>query len=880
MTLLASSFLAKAESPFRFQDTPGRLPKDLVPLHYEVQLTPNLAEATFEGELQVQFEVRTPANKLVLNSAGLEITDATLVSPGKAGGHALVPVFSEKEEIVEFDCGEILEAKTSHQLSLKFRGRLNEKARGLYISRYQVGGAEKRALATQMEPSDCRRLFPCWDEPVFRATFAIQVTVPGDVIAVSNMPAASAPEPDGRTRFLFEKTPKMATYLVALFIGDFEKLEDEVSGTKLGIYVTPGKRAQAVYAMEATKKLLPYFNDYFGTAYPLPKLDQIALPSTGASGMENWGAILYNDNAFLYDPATSSPETQERAFAVIAHEIAHQWFGNLVTMAWWDNLWLNEGFASWMGTAATDHFNPEWKSWLRAASGKEWAMKLDARSTTHPIQQPVADESQALDAFDSITYQKGQAFIRMLEAWLGSDAFRAGLRRYTTQHAFSSTTTADLWEALEKGSGKPVKAFAAAWTEQPGFPMLEVVRSGPHPQEVTIKQERFTIHQKDAPQLRWQIPVNVAFLTEEMAVLLDEKPQTVSFPPRDTCRSNNSIIVNAGSVGYYRVSYDEASWNAIIKGLGSLPESDQLSLLQDTWALFEAGKGSLARHLDLCTRLAPGASPTVLEQIIGTCWALDFHVRSKDLSPHLHKWARSLLAPHFSQLGWVERSGESALAKMLRSSLIQTLGNFGDETVLSEAKRRFEEFRKAPASLPGSLRAPVLALVGRAADHEIWEQLHDLARKAESFELKRALYSALASATVPELAAQTLDLSLTDELIASDAAGLVQQVADEGCHPDLAWEFAKKNLEALLAKVTSLNANEYIPNLFHYFAETKRADELTAFARSNLPAAVGPSVAKAVDQIQFQAEFQPRVLAGLGAWLKETASGATPARTE
>jgi aminopeptidase N len=382
--LILALGVAQAEEPFVFDKTPGKLPKNVVPRHYAVRIEPDVEAATLRGEETIELDVRKSVREIVLNSLELEIDAAFLL------GDVEIPLTSRldaaRQTLTLALPRQLIPGK--YEIHLRFHGKLREQPQGLFISRYQADGTQKRALVTQMEATDARRMFPCWDEPVYRATFRLSAVVPEKHVAVSNMPVEMERSVGNeRKEVVFAKTPSMVSYLVAFAAGEFEELRDEIDGIQLRILTTAGKREQARYAMEATKQILPFYNEYFGTKYPLPKLDQLAFPSTGASGMENWGAIVYNDLALLYDPATSSNDTKQRVYEVIAHEIAHQWFGDLVTMAWWDNLWLNEGFASWMGTKATDRFNPEWKSWLRAADDKERAMRLDARATTHPIQQ-------------------------------------------------------------------------------------------------------------------------------------------------------------------------------------------------------------------------------------------------------------------------------------------------------------------------------------------------------------------------------------------------------------------------------------------------------------------------------------------------------------
>jgi aminopeptidase N len=863
---------AHAEEPFTFDKTPGQLPKSVIPHHYAIRIEPDIGTATLRGEETIEIEVREPVRELVLNSLGLEITDAALL------GAVATPLAARLD-----DAHQTLTLALPRQLvlgkyevRLQFRGKLTEQPQGLYITRYQAGTKQKRALATQMEATDARRMFPCWDEPVYRATFQLTAVVPRKQVALSNMPIEhEQPIGEDSREIVFAKTPSMASYLIAFAAGELEELRDEVDGVQLRIFTTEGKREQARYAMEATKKIVRFYNEYFGVKYPLPKLDQIAFASTGASGMENWGAIVYNDLALLYDPATSSMGTKQRVFDVVAHEIAHQWFGDLVTMAWWDNLWLNEGFASWMGTKATDQFNPEWKSWLSAASEKEWAMHLDARATTHPIQQAIANEAQAIDAFDEITYSKGQSFLRMLESWLGETTFRDGIRAYMKQHAYSSTTTADLWTALEKASGRPVRAMAAGWTEQPGFPVVNarVEPSG----SVELSQERFTVHQKNPKPLTWKIPIVLGPAStpnKGRVVLLEEKPMTTRV------EEAGPIKINIGDVGYYRAQYAGGgdAPSPLETAAAKLGEADRLNLLNDTWALVEADRTQVKRYLDLVVTLARDESPLVIRQVVGTIGFIDHLRRPSNTDDEATRTAIAFLRSHLERVGREPRPADSPLDAQLRNVLLSTLGKLGDEGVRRFAFERFTAFVKDPATLPGDLREPILSIVGRFADAAQFDQLHELARKADSFEIKRSLYGAMASTRDADLVQKTLALSLTDELIPTEAAFLVHRVARADEHPDLAWTFAREHLDALHAKLAALAINEYVPELFTSFHETARADELETFAREKLPPATAPSVAKAADEIRFKAELKARILPQIEAWCRERVGGGSASK--
>ncbi len=844
---LASAF---AEEPFAFGRTPGKLPKSIVPLKYAIHITPDVEKATLAGAVTIDIEVREPVRKIVLNSLNLEIDSAELIT---AEIIDLKPELDRENQTLTCALAEELGAG-KYTLVVNYHGKLTEQTEGLYLTRYQVGAVEKFALTTQFEATDARRMFPCWDEPVFRAVFQLRAVVPEKHTAISNMPVERETRlAEGLKEVAFAPSPSMVSYLVAFSAGEFDVLRDEADGIQLGVYFTEGKLEQARYAMEATKLIVPFYNEYFGVKYPLPKLDQISFANTAAGGMENWGFIIYSDTAFLFDPKTSGHAAKERAFEVIAHEIAHQWFGDLVTMAWWDNLWLNEGFASWMGTKATDHFNPDWNTWTRAAGEKEYAMALDARATTHPIQQQVATESQAGDAFDEITYQKGQSFIRMLESWLGEEKFREGIRSYMARHKFGNTTTADLWIALAEVSGKPVREFAAGWTEQPGFPVVKIDAAGED--ALSLTQERFTLNQKDAKPLTWKIPVTLG--APSRLVELGSEPVRFQKLPGEILKAN------AGGVGYYRVEYGRG-FDALVRHVTELAEADRLNLLNDTWALVEAGRVPAASYLELATKLAGDNSYAIIGKIVDSVWFIDGLSRGRTERDAFRKWARDLLQPQLDQLGWDAKPGEKPLDDLRRNGVIRTLGGFGDESVLRETRARFAK----PETLTGDLRDNVWWLVGRNADEAIYEQLHEMAKKTDSVEQKRSLYGALAAAHDPGLIQKTLAISLADELPPQHAARLVHRIAGGSEQPELAWEFAQKHIKELIAKLSSFRANDYVADIFENFVDSARAEELETWSKTNLPPDAAPSTAKAADAIRFKAGLKERLLAEIDAWCR------------
>src|SRR6266446_6609992 len=860
-----------AENPYEFASTPGKLPKQVVPLEYSVRIVPDLAKLTFAGSEGIKVKATPSIRELVLNSAELEIAKASV------DGIHLSPdaiKLDPNNELLTIALPNELPAG-EHTIALEFSGKITPKGRGLYYMPYQEQGtgAKKVALGTQFEPSDARRFFPCWDEPSFRARFQLTAVVPGDWLAVSNMPIESERKVDIGKEVRFQATPSMSSYLNVFVAGELDLIETKVAGTQIRLIATKGKAEWGRYALESTAQILQYYNDYFGVSYPLPKLDQIAIPGGFGGAMENWGGITYYESALLFDPKKSSAATRQRIYEVIAHETAHQWFGDLVTMAWWDNLWLNEGFASWMGSKCTAHFNPQWEVWLenviprdptrRTGISRELEMEGDARSTTHAIQQPIENEAEANSAFDDITYRKGQAFLLMLENFLGENAFRDGIRRYMAARKYSNSTTADLWNALNQASGKPVGEIAAGWTAQPGFPVVKVKRDG---ENVSLTQERFTIHFPNAPALQWKIPLTYLLVgdAKPQSRLMTEKIDKLRNIPVD-----RALKLNADGAGNYRVEYDEPLWKLLLGALPKLSVADRVNLLGDAWAFVQANRAPLSTYFDLIEKLPAGVELAEREQIINTFDYISRLLVGNPTREKFRSYARSILRPTFDQHGWEPKKDETPRAALLRASLIDALGDLDDQGIVAGCRERFQKYIVDPASVAPDLRPPIFRIVGRYTDDATWNELHELGLKTTSTEEKQNYYDALAAARDSKLAAQTLQISLTDELPTSRAVFLVAKVARDSEHPDLAWNFAKANMQALLAKTDALGVNRYAPSLFTFFSDQSRAGELKAYAKTNLPATSAKEVAKAVDEVEFRAEFKRRLANQLGAGIDD-----------
>jgi aminopeptidase N len=854
--LLCCIASASAEPRFSFAKTPGKLPKDVVPRHYALRIVPAATYDRFDAEAVIDIDVARPVPAIVVNAAELSFKSVTLRA--RTGDEAsLTPSLDPQRETVTLTPATAPIAPGSYRLGIDYSGKIGRHPQGLYQIAYKERDrgrlVEKLMLATQMEPVQARRLFPGWDEPVFRASFEIVAVIDASLTAVSNMPQAKAElRPDGRKEVSFARSLPMSTYLVALFVGEMDLLEDSVDGIRLGIHTVKGKRERARYAMEASKQIVRYYNGYFGEPYPLAKLDQIALPGGLGGAMENWGAIAYNEGRLLYNPGEDSLRQQQGVYGIIAHEIAHQWFGNLVTMAWWDNLWLNEGFASWMASKATERFNPRWGMRLREALWKDSALSEDARRTTHPIQTPVENDVRAMDVFDSITYAKGAAVLRMLEGYLGDDAFRAGVRSYVRAHRFSNTTTADFWHHLSGASGQDIGKLIAGWTEQPGYPVVKVLQQCENGAAVvTLAQERFTLNDPGAAPLAWNVPVILADgAGRRRTVLLERNSQKLRL---ERC---GAMLANAGDTGYYRSQYDDRNFRRLALALKRLPAPDRLRLLSDTFALAQAGRVDATRYLALVENLGAETDRTIWDQVTGALRFLRELIDSPADQAVFDRYVARLLETPFAGVGWDPRPGEPADTGLLRRSLIEALGRAGHEAVVREAQSRFAARAEKP--IDAAIRPAVLNVIGRYADPATFEALLERMRGATDMTDKWEAQSALRQVRDPSLLRRLMELMLTDELPPSDAVFNLTHIGDDSGRVELGWRFVLEHLPAVLAKASPRGRPHVLPDAASAFTDAARADELIALTRTHLDATALYQAEKAADWIRLKAAVKAR----------------------
>ena len=861
-SLLAVSATAHAEAPFSFDHAPGKLPKTVVPDAYRIDIAPDLQKLTFNGREAIDLHARQPTGSFTLNQAGLALQSASL----EDGTQATIKL-DEAAQTATLTFPHAV-AAGRHTLTIAYTGPIPETPNGIYHDDYKTAsGGAKRMLVTQFEVADARRMFPGWDEPAFKATFQLSVTLPKGMAVVSNMPVGSRTAVGADQQHVaFATSPRMSTYLLALIAGDMQAIHAHAAGANMAAWTPAGEAEQARYALETETKVLPFYNEYFGVPYPLPKLDLIAIPGNYEAGaMENWGAITFIDDAMLFDPATSSPATRETIFLDTAHEMAHQWSGDLVTMGWWDNIWLNEGFATWMELKATDHFNPAWQIWPRQHDQREAAMGQDALPSTHPIQQVIRDESEANSAFDQISYQKGEQIIRMIEDWVTPDVFRDGMRRYMKAHAYGNTTSADLWAALGEASHRDVAHVAAGFTEQPGIPLVQVARSQSGGTcQVTLTQDRFTIHDPHPKPQTWTIPVTAgAPGAQTQRVLLTATPATM---PLADCAA--PLKANLGEAGYYRTQYDAASLQALTRILPKLEATDRTNLLGDQFALFVAGRAPLADYLNLLTALGDEQNVAVWSDTLSHLRRLDIALAGSPLRAHFAAFAAGLIRPEFARLGWDAKPGEPFIDSVLRPDLIAAMGRFQDGPTIAEARRRFAAFAHDPAALPPALREPVLDIVGHTADQATYDTLRALGIKAPSTEEKLRYFAAMSGAADPKLIAQTVAFADAGEVPNGRVVDFLM-TASRGSEDarrvyDLVVPMESKLLARMPAGGLGLTP---LAAAAAGSSDLATAQALLAAPSSNASRGAHIWAARVADGIGTAAELKGRTVAQIGPWL-------------
>ena len=778
------------------------LPENVRPVHYQITLQPDMVNFTFDGLEVIDIDIKEATSEIVLNAADLRVPSAMLIRNGQ-WTYAQSITLDEETQTVTVSFAEPVPPGPA-QLDLRFVGELNDKLHGFYRSQYVNPEGEVSYLATtQFEATDARRAFPCWDEPACKATFQLTLNIPANMVAVSNTPILEQAGLDaGFKSIMFGRTPIMSTYLMAFVIGDLSYIEQEAANnTTVGVWTTRGKEEQGRFALETSARMLGFFNEYFGIPYPLEKLDHIAIPDFAAGAMENWGCITYRETALLVDPANSSAGTRQRVAEVVAHEMAHMWFGDLVTMDWWDDLWLNESFASWMGTKATDWAFPEWEMWTQFVNmDTNRALSLDGLKNSHPIEQEVKDPAEISQLFDAISYSKGASVIRMLEQFLTPEVFRQGLHQYLDANQYGNARTEDLWAALENESRLPVTAIMNTWTGQMGYPVLKVeTASAGEELELSLSQERFVydnvLGESEPDDLVWQVPVGVSQSDggEGASLVMDSPQARVTIP--SPSQADGWFKVNPSQTGFFRVNYSEEDWQRLIPAIAAmtLSATDRLGIQNDAYALSKAGLLPVTQFLDIAGAYRNETDASVWSDLASNLRDVEFLVSEEPCYENFRAFARDLFGPAARRIGWDAREGEGHLDALLRSTVLSQAGGYGDQEFLDQAQERFAAYLRDAGTLHPDLRGLVFSLAAQGGDEDTYNKLWDLERETDLQEEKIRLLLAVSRFSQPELLQETLRRTLTDDVRSQDTISVVTAVAGNLKGRQLAWQFVQDN---------------------------------------------------------------------------------------
>jgi len=819
-------------------DNPYRLPRTAVPSRYDVELTPDLAAASFTGEVRIELDVVEPTTELALNAVELTIHTVELVAGG-APIRVDHELDAETERLIvrserPLDAGPAV-------LTVRFDGVLNDRLKGFYRSTYTDDDGREHVIATsQMQATDCRRAFPCWDEPDFKAVFGATLVVDEGLVAISNSPEAGrSARAGGKVAIRFTDTMVMSSYLVAFVVGELEVTEPvDVEGIPLRLVHVPGKAHLTQFGLDVGAHGLRWFQQYYGIPYPGEKVDLVALPDFAAGAMENLGCITFRESLLLVDPATSTQAEQELVADVVSHELAHMWFGDLVTMGWWNGIWLNEAFATFMEVLACDAYRPDWRKWTTFSLDRTAAFETDSLASTRPVEYEVRSPADTEGMFDVLTYQKGGSLLRMLQQFIGEEPFREGINHYLRKHSYANTETGDLWDAIERVTGQPARRLMDSWIWQPGYPIVSASVEG---SELVLRQQRFGFDEATADDpSRWVIPVHVRQQSgaddmsalQEQKLLLDGDEARVPMLAPDA-----TVIVNAGGYGFFRVSYDDTLRERLTpEVVASMSTIERYMLVDDTWAAVVSGRLPAIAFVRLA-RSFSGESELQVWQALGNGLRAASRLVDGDALADFRRLVRELTAPALERLGWEPVEGEDDLTGQLRGLIITLAAVLGrDVDVQRRARSLYETARAGEAVDPELLAAAtnVVAATGTVADYEHYvDQFRHAATPQEQL---RHLY-ALAEFDSEELMERTCAFAFSGEVKTQNAPFLLARCIANRDHGALAWRRLRERWADAVARFPSNTIVRMIDPVKLLNRPEQEADVQGFFAEHDIPQA-------------------------------------------
>ncbi|XP_012523522.1 puromycin-sensitive aminopeptidase isoform X2 [Monomorium pharaonis] len=849
------------EKPFR------RLPTCVRPYHYDISLTPNLTAFTFDGTESVHLNVESPTDTIVLNSLEINIKSATFNGNDGKRIAAKNIELSASEETATLAFSEALPLGKSGYLNIEFVGEINDKMKGFYRSKYS--GQDGNCAVTYLCPTSARNFFPCWDEPSFKATFDIHLTIPSQtsLVGLSNMPVKEKVTNGNHETLTFERTPIMSTYLVAVVVGDFDYVEDMSSdGVRVRVYVPKSKKEQGQFALEVATKILPYYKTYFGIAYPLPKIDLIAIADFSSGAMENWGLVTYRETCLLVDPQNTSTVRKQWIALIVAHELAHQWFGNLVTMEWWTHLWLNEGYASFVEFLCVAHLFPEYDMWTQFVTDTYIrALELDALKHSHPIEVPVGHPSEIDEIFDDISYHKGASVIRMLHAYIGDDDFRKGMNLYLKRHSYANAETEDLWAALEEASNKAVRKVMSSWTKRQGFPVVKVdYRQKGDNKILSLSQERFLADGSvdNSADNAWLIPISVSSSQDPTKTVFDgildtkSKEFVIENVPEGTW-----LKLNPGTIGFYRTCYSQSTLSLLLPAIKdhTLPPLDRLGLLDDLFAMVQAGYASTVEVLELMQAFLHEDNYTVWSNIVNILSKIGTLISHLDFEDSLKTFGRNLFREVNARLGWDPKPNESHLDTLLRSLVLSRMAVLNDQDTIEEAKRRFELHVNGTTTLAADLRSPVYRAVLSVGDANTYETMIKLYRESDLQEEKERILRSLGAIKDETLLRKVLDFAMSEEVRAQDTVFAIMSVSLSYKGRVMAWNFFKEKWKVLLDRYEGgFLLARLVKSTTENFATEEQAKDVESFFEGHPTPGTERTVQQSVESIRLNAAWLSR----------------------
>jgi aminopeptidase N/puromycin-sensitive aminopeptidase len=830
-----------------------RLPDTVLPEHYQVQLNPSIAAATYTGDETIAVRLLKPATEITLNAIEINFKEVTIAAGGKT--QAATVSLNPKTETATLKLPQQIPAGPA-VIHITFDAVLNDQLRGFYLSK----GKTRNYATTQMEPTDARRAFPCFDEPAMKATFDVATTIDKGDIAFSNGKIISdVPGPgEDKHTVTFSTTPKMSSYLVALVVGDFQCLEGSSDGIPIRVCATPDKTDLVKAALPMAEHILHYFDQYYSIKYPYKKLDVLAVPDFSAGAMENTGAITYRETLLFINERTASQEDYKYVADVLAHEMAHQWFGDLVTMKWWNDVWLNEGFATWMSPKPVRDWHPDWNNRINEAEHDENAKTKDSLKTTPAIRSPAQDPNQIGEMFDSsIAYNKTAAILRMVENYVGPETFRAGVNQYLEKHAYGNATSEDFWNTLAATSRKPVDRIMASFVQQPGVPLVTVASSCKNNKtEVTVSQRRFFDDRSSfeaGAKEKWEIPVCVRNAQGKYCQVLKEKTQAFSL-----AGCSSWLFANVDSGSYYRTEYGAENLHALAAIMeNDLTPEERLSLVSDQWALVRAGQSTVADYLAVVQGLKEDRGRAIWAAVGGQLRYIHAFLLTASDRPQYEAWVRDLLAPAINELSLNPQSGDTADTKAVRAEIADTLANAGnDPAVIRQLTDLVPQIMKDASAVNPYLVPVAVAAAARHGDAALYQQYRDKLKSAQTpDEYYLYLYS-LPGFPQPELVKQNLDFVLTPELRNQDATGFMQTLLATPTSGPQAWDFLRTNWTTLQSKLSSYTKDEVVAALAA-FCDANLRDDIKGFFATHKTAAehtLGQSLERVNACIDLRAE--------------------------